>query len=92
MALLAGQGEYRLPRQIIRNQYGTFQYVARLDTRDGEKGILVESEANTYEYVKGEWRQATSTLEFVAFYLLSFIAQHKPLIGRYQEQSHVKLP
>jgi hypothetical protein len=73
IALLAGQEEYRLSRQMISNQYGTFQYVAKLPTRAGEKGILVEKEVNTYENIKGEWHLAKSTLEFVAFYPLSFI-------------------
>ena len=80
-ALLAGQVEYRLPRQIIRNQFGTFQYVAKLTTRAGKKGVLVENEVNTYENIEGEWHVISSTSEFVAFYPLCFIKQHKPLLA-----------
>ena len=78
-ALLAGQEEYRLPRQIISNQTGTYQYMAKLDTREGEKGVLVEIEVNTYEEIKGEWHVANSMLEFAGFYPLSVITQQKHL-------------
>ena len=84
-ALLAGQEEYRLPRQTLRNQYGTFQYVAKLHSREGENGILVENEVKMYEDINDEWHLVTSTLEFVAFYPLSFITQHMPLLNRDQE-------
>jgi hypothetical protein len=52
---MAGQEEYRLLRQIMRNQYATTgHYVAKLHTREGEKGIHVKNEGNTYETINGE--------------------------------------